>query len=207
MKSYETSNPIPFLQTVKYNVLHAWHEYISTTCGATTVHSDKVYALIRKTAGIYYSLSNASDEERITAVCNQTKLSEDKAKEYIRYAEQFRFSLSLDFEPDDIDELLPDTITENRLSENNPSAEEEFFHLLRKEIIANTAEKLKTQELQILSLTSGVCPFCLRFIPQSERKTYEELALLQGISGGDVIEKKRKRILKKYAEALKNEGF
>jgi len=76
--------------------------------------------------------------------------------------------------------------------------------VLRRRITCGFAEVLELNDRQILALTTGVCPFCFGVIPKSECKTYEQLALIQGASGGDVIEKKRKKIMKKFRYALKN---
>ena len=188
LKSYQPENPIPFLQTVKYDVIHAWHEYFRTSCGATTIAGEKTYAAVRRAAQIYYSLENQSEEERIKAVCSKLKISAEKTKQLLFYASQFRYASTDDSE---------DTTEEQSYAaESSPSAEEEYFIMRRREIIRGVAEKLKHNDLQIISLTVGVCPFCFGNIPPSERRTYEQLALLQGASSGNSIEKKRKRILK-----------
>ena len=200
---YSTENDLPFLQFVKYDVLHAWHSFVCTNCGAIAIHNDKLYTLIGKAALIYYSMPDVSITERIAAVKNQLNVSESKAREYIQYAEQFRFSVSLDLS-DDNSENEP---VENKMTERSPSAEEEFFRFSRRQIISETAAKLSYKELRILTETIGVCPFCFGDIPKSDRKTCEELALILGYSGGDVIERQRRRILEKMREAFRAEGF
>lgn len=207
LKEYSTDNSIPFLQTVKYDVLHAWHEYARISCGATVVSSENMYAQIRKAAQIYYSFDSGTEDERITAVAKGMNLSDtDKARTLIRYAEQFRFSVSIGFDGDD-EQSTGDIINEDRICDSTVTAEDEYFRLLQRKIISDIACKLSHNDLQILSLTTGVCPFCFRYIPTNEWRTYEQLALMQGQSDGDVIEKARKRILKKLKKALESEGF
>lgn len=210
LKEYDAGDPIPFLQKIKYDTLHAWHDYIRTVCGATSVSNEKMYAVIRRAVRIYYSLSDTTEQERISAVRLQLKLKDDAAAcILIRYTEKFRFSVGVDANDKDDDETEPgsgDTISEDRLCENTPSAEDDYFHMLRRQIIRKVAGTLNHNDLQILALTTGVCPFCFGNIPKSERKTYEQLALIQGVSGGDVIEKKRKKVMKKFREALEKEG-
>lgn len=60
LKDYTAGNPVPFLQIVKYDVLHAWHEYVRISCGVTVVSNEKMYTQIRKAAQIYYSLDNGT---------------------------------------------------------------------------------------------------------------------------------------------------
>lgn len=96
-------------------------------------------------------------------------------------------------------------ISESRVCANGLSAEDEYFIMRRLEIIGGVAETLKPNDIQIVALTTGVCPFCFGNVPRQEMRTYEQFALLQGASGGDVIEKKRKRILKKFKDALEEE--
>lgn len=100
LTEYSPEDDLPFLQFVKYDVLHAWHSFVRTSCGSIAIQNDKVYTLVRKAALIYYSMSDMSYGERITAVKNQLGVSESKAREYIQYAEQFRFSVSLDLSDD-----------------------------------------------------------------------------------------------------------
>lgn len=202
LAEYSPESGFPFLQLVKYNVLHAWHSYVRN-CGAVNIHNEKLYAAVRKAARIYYSMSDMPDGERITAVKEQLNISENKAREYIQYAEQFRFSVSLDLSNDN-SESEP---IENKVVERSPSAEEEFLRFRRRQIISETAAKLSYKELRILTETVGVCPFCFGHIPKSDRKTCEELALILGYSGGDVVERQRKKIFEKLRNALKYEGF
>lgn len=203
LAEYSAESNLPFLQFVKYDVLHAWHSFVRTNCGAVTIHNEKFYAVVRKAARIYFSMSDIPDGERITAVKEQLGISESKAREYIQYAEQFRFSVSLGLSDDNL-ESEP---IENKIVEHSPSAEEEFFRFRRRQIISENAAKLSYKELRILTETVGVCPFCLGYIPKPDRKTCEELALILGYSGGDVVERQRRKILGKLREALKAEGF
>lgn len=203
LKEYNSENDLPFLQFVKYDVLHAWHSFVSTSCGAITVRNDKLYTMVRKAARIYYSMPDISNADRIIAVKNQLGISESKARECIQYAEQFRFFVSLDLS-DDNSENEP---VENKIIERSPSAEEEFFRFCRRQIISETAAKLSYKELRILTETIGVCPFCFHYIPKYERKTCEELALILGYSGGDVVERLRRKIFDKVREAFRAEGF
>lgn len=133
----------------------------------------------------------------------------DEAWTLIRYAEQFRFSFGIDSNENDEDSESPaeNTVSEDKISGDSRSAEDEYFRLLQRKIISNVACKLSHNDLQILALTTGVCPFCFRYIPKNERRTYEQLALMQGQSGGDVIEKAHKRIMKKLKKVLEDEGF
>ncbi len=203
LAEYTSESNFPFLQFVKYDVLHAWHSFVRTNCGAVTVHNEKLYEAVRKAARVYYSMSDMSDGERIVTVKEQLNISESKVREYIQYAELFRFYVSLDLS-DDNSESEP---IENKIVERSPSAEEEFLRFRRRQIISEAAAKLSYKELRILMETVGVCPFCFGYIPKPDRKTCEELALILGYSGGDVVERQKKRILEKLKETLRAEGF
>jgi hypothetical protein len=61
------------------------------------------------------------------------------------------------------------------------------------------ATKLSPKEIQIVEQTVGVCLSCLGLLP---RKTYEQVALLQGAADVSVIEKRRKKALAKLREIL-----
>ena len=205
LKDYDVGDPIPFLQKIKYDTIHAWHEFIRLSCGATAVQGEKIYTLIRRAAQIYYAETEKTAEERIADVRQQLKLVDDnKVYQLLQYAEQFRYAAHIMPDSNDEEERAEKDglISESRISENSISAEDEYFAMRRREIISGVAETLKPNDIQIVALTTGVCPFCLGNIPHDERRTYEQLALLQGASGGDVIEKKRKRILKKFRDAL-----
>ena len=54
-------------------------------------------------------------------------------------------------------------------------------------------------EVQIIEQTIGVCLTCLGLLP---KKTYEQVALLQGAADASVIEKRRKKALAKLREIL-----
>lgn len=198
LKGYSPDNPIPFLQTVKYDVLRAWHEYIRTSCGATAVMSEKTYAAIRKVSQIYFSLDSLPENERISTVCEKLGLTEGKAKDLLSYAKQFRYTITVDSYNDSEDQPY--------IIESSPSAEDEYFRYERRREISETAEKFSKKEIDIFYSTVGVCPFCFGSIPQSEQKTYEQLALIHGFSGGDVIEKQRKKIMKKLQDALEEKS-
>ena len=186
LKEYDADDPIPFLQKIKYDALHAWHEFIRLSCGATAVLNEKMYTLIRRAAQIYYAETEKPTGERIADVCRQLKLKDDnKVYKLLQYAEQFRYAAHI--MPDSNDEEdraeKDGLISESRISENSISAEDEYFAMRRREIISGAAETLKPNDMQIVALTTGVCPFCFGNIPRDERRTYEQLSLLQGASG------------------------
>ena len=50
LKEYDADDPIPFLQKIKYDALHAWHEFIRLSCGATAVLNEKMYTCLLYTS-------------------------------------------------------------------------------------------------------------------------------------------------------------
>ncbi|MDD4414950.1 MAG: hypothetical protein PHR14_10495 [Oscillospiraceae bacterium] len=196
LQKYDPDDEIPFLQLVKYKVISAWHDYVRTCCGETFIDSANAYRLIRKSAFLFFSEDNPHGG--IEAVMESLELSEEKAIQMILLAKQFKYADRIGLDDPDENEFEIGVTHEYELPPS-PSAEDEYLRAERRTHFIEAATKLSPKQVQIIEQTVGVCLSCLGLLP---RKTYEQVALLQGAADASVIERRRKRALAKLRESL-----
>jgi len=196
LQKYDPDNEFPFLQLIKYKVISAWHDYVRTCCGQTVIDSANAYRLIRKSAYLFFSEDNPHDG--IKSVMDKLELSEEKAIQMIILAQRFKYADRIKVDDPDENEFEVGVAHEYELPAS-PSAEDEYLCVERRIQLLEAATKLSPKEIQIVEQTVGVCLTCLGLLP---RKTYEQIALMQGVADASVIEKRRKKALAKLREIL-----
>ena len=196
LQKYDPDGELPFLQLVKYEVLSAWHEYVRTTCGETHIDSANAYRLIRKSARLFFAEDNP--HEGIKAIITGLELTEEKAIQMIISAKQFKYADRVSFDDPDEEEFVIGVAHEYALPPS-PSAEDDYLRIVRRIELMEAAAQLSPKETQIIEQTVGVCLTCLGLLP---KKTYEQVALLQGAADASVIEKRRKKALAKLRDFI-----
>ncbi len=183
LSKYDVNDKIPLLQKIKYPLWKKWQDYVRENCGTVVIDKAGTYNNTRKIARLYFELENTMSFDNIVCeISKQTKLTEKTVKELINTAILFKY-------PDD---LTTDDI-ENIPAEKVESKEEQ------RELIQEAMKGLTPIERKILELSSGVD---LDSFEEIDKKTYNQISLLIGMSGSSEVEKKLKRIKKKYQDEL-----
>ena len=196
LQAYDPDCGLPLLQLVKYDVAYAWHEYVRTSCGVTLIPSAYAYRLIRKAANLFFAEDDPGDG--LKAVMKALDLTEEKAIQLIISAKQFKYSnriVMADLKKED----FKIGVAHEYSLPPSPSAEDDYLRAVRRIDLMESAAQLSPKEVQIIEQTVGVCLTCLGLLP---RKTYEQVALLQGAADASVIEKRRKKALAKLRDLL-----
>ena len=196
LQQYNPADELPLLQLVRYKVIAVWHDYVRTCCGETFIDSANAYRLIRNSSYLFFSADNPRDG--IQAIMNKLKLPEEKAIQVIRSAKQFKYADRIGQDDPDGNQIAAGVVYEYELPPS-PSAEDDYWRVERRSSLMEAAAKLSPKEVQIIEQTVGVCFTCLGLLP---KKTYEQVALLQGAADASVIEKRRKKALAKLREML-----
>ena len=196
MQAYNPDCGLPFLQLLKYDVARVWHEYVRTSCGITSISSEHIYYLIRKSANLFFAEDNPNDG--LNVVVETLDMAEDKAVQMIISAKQFKYSDRIALDDSDGNKFRIDFVHEYELPPSM-SAEDDYLSVEQRIKLMEAATKLSPKEVQIIEMTVGVCLTCLGLLP---KKTYEQVALLQGAADASVIEKKRKKALAKLRNFL-----
>lgn len=183
LSKYDVNDKIPLLQKIKYPLWKKWHEYVRENCGTVVIDKAGTYKNTRKIARLYFELENTmSFDDIVCEISKQTKLTDKTVKELINTAILFKYH----------DDIATDNI------ENIP-AEEVESKTDQKELIQKAMKVLTPIERKILELSSGVD---LNSLKEIDKKTYNQISLLIGMSGSSGVEKKLKRIKQKYQDEL-----
>lgn len=188
LSKYDVNDKIPFLQKIKYPLWKKWQDYVRENCGTVVIDKAGTYNNTRKIAKLYFELENImSFGEIVCEISMQTKLTEKTVKELINTAILFKYQY--DLTTNDI---------ENIPAEKVESKEEQ------RELIQEAMKVLTPIERKILELSSGID---LDSLEEIDKKTYNQISLLIGMSSSSGVEKKLKRIKKKYQDELVRLGF
>ncbi len=180
---YDVNDKIALLQKIKYPLWNKWQDYVRENCGTVVIDKAGTYSNTRKVARLYFELENTmSFDEIVNEISNQTKLTDKTVKKLINTAILFKYQ----------DDIMNEDI------ESIPSEKTELKEEQR--VLIQEAMKVLTPiERKILELSSGVD---LNSFDKIDKKTYNQISLLIGMSGSSGVEKKLKRIKKKYQDEL-----
>ena len=185
LSKYNVNDKIALLQKIKYPLWKKWQDYVRENCGTVVIDKAGTYNNTRKIARLYFQMEDAMSFDNIVCeISKQTKLTEKTVKELINTAILFKYQ----------NDLTTDDI-ENIPAEKIESKEE------RRELIQEAMKVLTPIERKILELSSGID---LDSLEEIDKKTYNQISLLIGMSGSSGVEKKLKRIKKKYQDELKD---
>lgn len=183
LTKYDVNEKIALLQKIKYLLWSKWHEYVRENCGAVTIDKAGTYSNTRKVARLYFKLENTMPyDDIVSEIARQTKLTEKTVRNLIDAAILFKYH-------DDVENAI---VQEDSI-EKMESAKEQ------RELIQEAMKVLTPIERKILELTSGID---LKSFEQTNKKTYNQISLLIGMSGSSGVEKKLKRIKQKYQDEL-----
>lgn len=183
LTKYNINDKIALLQKIKYQLWKKWQDYVRENCGTVVIDKAGTYNNARKIARLYFQLENTMPyDDIVSEIAKQTKLTEKTVMELIKTAILFKYH----------DDIATDDI------ENIPAEKTEIKEEQR-ELIQEAMKVLTPIERKILELTSGID---LDSFEQIDKKTYNQISLLIGMSGSSGVEKKLKRIKKKYQDEL-----
>lgn len=180
LSKYDVNDKIVLLQKIKYPLWKKWQDYVRENCGTVVIDKAGTYNNTRKIARLYFLLENTmSFDDIICEISKQTKLTEKTVKESLNTAIAFKYQ----------DDIMNDDI------ENIPAEKAEE----QRELIQEAMKVLTPIERKILELSAGID---LDSLEETDKKTYNQISLLIGMSGSSGVEKKLKRIKKKYQDEL-----
>lgn len=180
LSKYDVNDKIVLLQKIKYPLWKKWQDYVRENCGTVVIDKAGTYKNTRKIARLYFLLENTmSFDDIICEISKQTKLTEKTVKESLNTAIVFKYQ----------DDIMNDDI------ENIPAEKAEE----QRELIQEAMKVLTPIERKILELSAGID---LDSLEETDKKTYNQISLLIGMSGSSGVEKKLKRIKKKYQDEL-----
>lgn len=183
LSKYNVNDKIPFLQKVKYPLWKKWQDYVRENCGIVVIDRAGTYNNTRKVAKLYFELENTMPfDDVVCEISKQLKLSEKTVIELIDTVILFKYKENLTIED-----------VENIPLEKAEAKEEQ------RELIQEAMKVLTLVEQKILELSSGID---LDSLEEIDKKTYNQISLLIGMSGSSGVEKKLKRIKKKYRDEL-----
>lgn len=180
LSKYDVNDKIVLLPKIKYPLWKKWQDYVRENCGTVVIDKAGTYNNTRKIARLYFLLENTmSFDDIICEISKQTKLTEKTVKESLNTAIVFKYQ----------DDIMNDDI------ENIPAEKAEE----QRELIQEAMKVLTPIERKILELSAGID---LDSLEETDKKTYNQISLLIGMSGSSGVEKKLKRIKKKYQDEL-----
>lgn len=183
LSKYDVNDKIALLQKIKYPLWKKWQDYVRENCGTVVIDKAGTYNNTRKIARLYFELENTmSFDDMVCEISKQTKLTEKTVMELINTAILFKYH----------DDIATDDI-ENIPVEKTEAKEEQ------RELIQEAMKVLTPIERKILELSSGID---LNSFEETDKKTHNQISLLIGMSGSSGVEKKLKRIKKKYQDEL-----
>ena len=196
LQTYDSK--ILLLQLIKYNVLSAWHDYVRINCGNFKLDNRHQYALLKKTAYLYYRKKerNKPLSQIISEIAEEMDLSEDSIENYLVAVTTFKPKYNADFYGSDEDEDYYSSAVDS--AENNLDTERIYFKLSQQENLLNALAKLNKKDRLLIEYVYGICPQCLK---NKEKKSIRQASLLLGLTE-DGAQKKLKSILNKLRKLL-----
>ena len=196
LQTYDSD--MPLLQLIKYDVLSAWHDYVRINCGNFKLDNRHQYALLKKTAYLYYQKEENDKplSQIISEIAEEMNLTEDSIENYLVAVTTFKPKYNADFYGSDEDDDYYFSAVDS--TENSQDTERIYFKLIHQEELLNVLSQLNKKDCLLIEYIYGICPQCLK---NKERKTIRQASLLLGLTE-DGAQKKLKSILKKLKKHL-----
>lgn len=196
LQTYDSE--IPLLQLIKFTVMSAWHDYVRINCGNFTLDNQHQYALLKKTAYLYYRKKekNKPLSQIISEIAEEMNLTEDSIENYLIAVTNFKPKYNADFYGSDEDEDYCSSAVDS--AENNLDTERIYFKLSQQERLQNAIAQLNKKDRLLIEYVYGICPQCLK---SKEKKSIRQASLLLGLTE-DGAQKKLKSILNKLRKLL-----
>ena len=196
LQTYDSE--IPLLRLIKFAVLSAWHDYVRINCGNFKLDNRHQYALLKKTAYLYYQKKENDKplSQIISEIAEEMDLTEDSIENYLIAVTTFKPKYNADFYGSDEDDDFYSSAVDS--AENNLDTERIFFKLSQQERLQNAIAQLNKKDRLLIEYVYGICPQCLK---NKEKKSIRQASLLLGLTE-DGAQKKLKSILKKLKKEL-----
>ena len=196
LQTYDSE--IPLLRLIKFAVLSAWHDYVRINCGNFKLDNRHQYALLKKTAYLYYQKKENDKplSQIISEIAEEMDLTEDSIENYLIAVTTFKPKYNADFYGSDEDEDYYSSAVDS--AENNLDTERIYFKLSQQERLQNAIAQLNKKDRLLIEYVYGICPQCLK---NKEKKSIRQASLLLGLTE-DGAQKKLKSILKKLKKEL-----
>ena len=196
LQAYDSD--LPLLQLIKYDVLSAWHDYVRINCGNFKLDNRHQYALLKKTAYLYYQKKENDKplSQIISEIAEEMNLTEDSIENYLVAVTTFKPKYNADFYGSDEDDDYYFSAVDS--TENSQDTERIYFKLIHQEELLNVLSQLNKKDCLLIEYIYGICPQCLK---NKERKTIRQASLLLGLTE-DGAQKKLKSILNKLRKLL-----
>lgn len=183
LSKYDVNDKIVLLQKIKYPLWRNWQDYVRENCGTVVIDKAGTYNNTCKIARLYFELENTLPfDDIVCEISKRTKLTDKTVKELINTAILFKYQ----------DNIMNEDIESIPAEKTEPKEEP-------RKLILEAMKVLTPIERKILELSSG---FDLNSLEETDKKTYNQISLLIGMSGSSGVEKKLKRIKKKYQDEL-----
>ena len=196
LQAYDSE--IPLLQLIKYDVLSAWHDYVRINCGNLELENRHQYALLKKTAYLYYQKKEKDKplSQIISEIAEEMGLTEDSIENYLIAVTTFKPKYNADFYGNDEDDDYYSSAVDS--AENHLDTERIYFKLSQQERLQNALAQLNKKDQLLIEYVYGICPQCLK---SKEKKSICQASLLLGLTE-DGAQKKLKSILNKLRKLL-----
>ena len=196
LQTYDSE--IPLLRLIKFAVLSAWHDYVRINCGNFKLDNRHQYALLKKTAYLYYQKKENDKplSQIISEIAEEMDLTEDSIENYLIAVTTFKPKYNADFYGSDEDDDFYSSAVDS--AENNLDTERIFFKLSQQERLQNAIAQLNKKDRLLIEYVYGICPQCLK---NKEKKSIRQASLLLGLTE-DGAQKRLKSILKKLRKCL-----
>ena len=196
LQTYDSE--MPLLQLIKYDVLSAWHDYVRINCGNFKLDNRHQYALLKKTAYLYYQKKENDKplSQIISEIAEEMNLTEDSIENYLVAVTTFKPKYNADFYGSDEDEDYYSSAVDS--AENNLDTERIYFKLSQQERLQNAIAQLNKKDRLLIEYVYGICPQCLK---NKEKKSIRQASLLLGLTENGA-QKKLKSILNKLRKLL-----
>ena len=197
LQTYDSE--IPLLRLIKFAVLSAWHDYVRINCGNFKLDNRHQYALLKKTAYLYYQKKETDKplSQIISEILDEMDLTEDSIENYLVAVTTFKPKYNADFYgSDEADDFYSSAVDS---AENNLDTERIYFKLSQQERLQNAIAQLNKKDRLLIEYVYGICPQCLK---NKERKSIRQASLLLGLTE-DGAQKKLKSILNKLRKLLR----
>ena len=173
-------------------------EYVRTMRSGFSIPSTYEFRMLRNVMKLYNESDRDFSRQNLERIAKELDMSVKLVKEYILSGLDNENVISMDKE---IEEDSGLTI-EDLMSDQEASAEELCFRLLRWEGLKHTFELLTPRQKNIVAPRCGICEFC--YGTKKELK-FKEIATNNGLASAEAVEKAYKKAISDMQECVRRE--
>ena len=188
MRSYDSQYGKTFLQYKEYIVLEEILEYVRTMRTGFTIPTVHEYRTLRNVMKLFNKLDRDYSRQGLEHIAEEMDMSVKTVKEYILAGLDSENVISMD---EETDEESGHTI-ENLMADQEASAEELCFRLLRWERLKHAFEQLTPRQKNVVASRCGICENCYG---TKKPIKFKEIATNNGLSSEEAAEQIYKRAI------------